>query len=238
MIAKPVTRRRYGGLDAFEVADDKPELTVVLLHGYGAPGSDLVPLAAEAPVRRPCRWLFPAAPHTHPADPSGMARAWFPIDEGKLVLAQETGRAVDFGPEDPAGLAEAREALAGFIREAGLDMTRVVLGGFSQGSMVAADLALSGRTAPAGLVILSGNLIAERRWRAAASARAGLPFFQTHGRADPILGFQGALRLEELLRDAGLQGNLAPFDGGHTIPLEALTSLAVFLDAVSLKGDR
>ncbi|MBI4349207.1 MAG: hypothetical protein HY553_20380 [Elusimicrobia bacterium] len=230
MRSPSVGRRRIAGLDVFEVSDDAPELTVLLMHGYGAPGSDLVALAGEAPCRKSVRWLFPAAPHRLPHDPSGMARMWFPIDEDRLVMAQQTGRPVDFRPEDPEGLAKSRELIAALVREAGIDWGRLVVGGFSQGSMIATDIALSSAKAPAGLVILSGTLIAEARWQAAAKARAGLPFFQSHGRADPILGFQGALRLETLLRDAGLRGSLVPFDGGHGIPLEVLESLGNFLD--------
>lgn len=206
---------------------------VVLLHGYGADGADLLPLAAETPCRRGLRWIFPEAPQLRPGDPFG--RSWFPIDEDAIAEAQQTGRAVDFSAEDPEGLAASRGLVEKALAELGLTWDRVVFGGFSQGSMVAVELALSSPVPPAGLVVLSGNLIAEKRWRELAAARPGLPFFQSHGRADPILGFRGALGLEALLREAGLKGSLMAFDGGHTIAPEVVGALAEFLDSLSLK---
>lgn len=228
--SRAVARRKLGGLDVYEVTDERPELTVALLHGYGADGADLLALSGETPSGRPCRWLFPEAPH--PLPPYGQGRAWFPLDEEKLWAAQQAGEALDLAGEDPPGLREASAALAAALKEAGADPSRLVVGGFSQGSMVAADLFLQAKRPPAALAILSGNLIAEERWRRLAAERAGRPFFQSHGRQDCVLGFEGAARLEGLLRDAGLKGSLVPFDGPHTIPPEAVLALGAFLDGV------
>src|SRR5688572_27322875 len=81
-------RTRLGELDC-QVLDEipeggKPDLAVVLCHGFGAPAGDLVPLAEELLALRPelgprVRFVFPAAPHSL-ADmgmPGGLA--WFPI---------------------------------------------------------------------------------------------------------------------------------------------------------------
>lgn len=228
-LSRSVARLELAGLDAFEVAVEEAELTVALLHGYGADGTDLLPLAAEIPTRRRCRWLFLEAPHPLP----GAGRAWFPLDERKLFEVQQAGGTLDFSPEDPPGLREASKAAAAALRESGADPARLVVGGFSQGSMVAADLLLESKKAPAGLIVLSGNLIAEERWRRLAPARAGLPFFQSHGREDGVLGFDGAVRLERLLRDGGLKGSLLAFDGPHTIPSEAVHALGAFLDGLA-----
>jgi phospholipase/carboxylesterase len=108
---------------------------------------------------------------------------------------------------------------------------RIVLGGFSQGSMVTTDVALRLEEPPAGLCILSGTLIAREEWKAKAANRKGMPVFQGHGRYDDILPFQAAERLHELLTGAGLGVEFVPFDGPHTIAPEELERLAAFLVA-------
>ncbi|MGV3625427.1 MAG: alpha/beta hydrolase, partial [Archangium sp.] len=111
----------------------------------------------------------------------------------------------------------------------GLPMKRIVLGGFSQGAMIATDVALRLEEAPGALVVLSGTLLTEDAWRPRAKSRAGLPVFQSHGRADPVLPFVAAEWLRDLLVDSGLQHEFVPFDGGHTIDRNALTRLGDFL---------
>jgi phospholipase/carboxylesterase len=122
-----------------------------------------------------------------------------------------------------------REALDVACRQANLPLSRAVLGGFSQGSMVSTDVALRLEEAPAGLCILSGTLIGEPEWRRLAPSRAGLPVFQSHGTVDPLLPFASAEALRDLLAGAGLGVEFHAFDDGHTIPPEVLGALAEFL---------
>ena len=232
-MARAIQRRGYGRLEFFELPSDRDAVTVVLLHGYGANGADLVPLAAELPCRlaRP-RWLFPEAPETLASAPGAASRAWFPIDEESLLRVRTTGTPMGFAGEDPPELRKSAEALAEALADAGAAPGRTVLGGFSQGAVVALETAFLFTTPPAGLALLSGNLVAEDRWRRLAPRLAGVPFFQSHGRADPLLGFEGARSLEVVLREAGLKGSLMPFDGGHCIPAEVVLALAQFLDGL------
>ena len=106
---------------------------------------------------------------------------------------------------------------------------QLVLGGFSQGSMLACDVAFTTARPLAGLVVLSGTLLAEARWAAGMPARAGLPVFQSHGRLDPLLGFGQAERLRDRMVAAGLDVAFVPFSGAHEIPLVALAGLQTFL---------
>jgi len=110
-----------------------------------------------------------------------------------------------------------------------LPYSHLTLGGFSQGAMIATDVALRLEEPPQGLAILSGTLLLEDTWRAKAKARAGLRVFQAHGRGDPVLSFQAAEALRDLWLDAQAAHEFLPFDGGHTITGEALTRLARFL---------
>lgn len=216
----------------------RPDLAVVLCHGFGAPGSDLVGLAAEMCDVQPglagrTRFVFPEAP----LELGGMgfyeARAWWLIDVGRFQVAAQQGRLAEMADEVPEGLASARRLLTGaldeLVRRSGLEMGQVVLGGFSQGSMLATDVALRLDEAPAGLVVFSGTLICRPEWLTRAPRRKGLRVFQTHGRQDPLLPFSNAEALHELLDEAGLRVEFLPFDGPHTISASGLERAAGLL---------
>jgi len=219
---------RHGGLDAIEfVSEDPKALTVVCLHGYGADMRDLAPLAPEIPVEKPVRWLFPDGPEV--LDWGG--RAWFPIDVAAFEEAQRTGKPRDLSGGEPEGMAESRRELQAFLEALDAPWDRIVLMGFSQGAMMAVDLAMRAPKAPAGVAILSGTFVDKKTVQALAPNRKGLPFFQSHGSVDPILGFQEALKLEKALKDAGWKGELKRFEGGHGIPPELLPELGAWLQA-------
>jgi phospholipase/carboxylesterase len=219
---------RHGNLDAIEfVSEDASALTVICLHGYGADMRDLAPLAPEIPVERSVRWLFPDGPEV--LDWGG--RAWFPIDVAAFEEAQRSGKSRDLSGGEPEGMAESRLELQTFIAELGVPWDRLVLMGFSQGAMMAVDLALRAAQAPAGVAILSGTFVDKKTVAALAPKRAGLAFFQSHGSVDPILGFQEALKLETALKAAGWKGELRRFEGGHGIPPELLPELGEWLRA-------
>ncbi len=200
-----------------------------MFHGYGANGADLAPLEHEIRTGKKFSWAFPNAPLE--LDFGGLA--WFHIDVEAINRAQMTGKPVDFSGSDPENLADARETGEEIVKELGVPWKDLILGGFSQGAMLAVDLALRAPEAPRGLVILSGNLINERAWKELAPRREGLRFFQSHGLADPILGHRGAVRLNEVLNAGGLDGKLLTFEGGHAITPEVLDGLGRYLDLVS-----
>lgn len=240
------TSRKLGGLDC-RILDalpvgQRPELEVVLCHGFGAPGTDLVPVGAEilraAPhLAEKVQFVFPAAPLS--LDDQGLygGRAWWPLDIARLSLAIERGELRDQRHHTPDELPAARdklmEAIQALQAETGLPLSRFVLGGFSQGAMIATETALRLPQSPAALIIWSGALLCENVWRELAKNHPGLPVFQSHGRFDPILPFEGAVWLRELLQEAGAEVTFLEFDGQHTIPLEALEHTVALLDRLA-----
>lgn len=235
---------QLGGLTCRLVqgGDAPVSLAVVLCHGYGAPGTDLVPLARELAAVEPTlaggvRFLFPEAPLS--LDGLGMshARAWWPIDVGRFERAMRGGDLGSLLDDVPAELAASRRKLMALIEavrlQTGLPMDRVVLGGFSQGAMLATDVALRLDEAPALLAVLSGALIARGEWTARAPRRRGLPVFQSHGRQDPLLPFPVAELLRDALTAAGLDVDFHAFTGGHTIDRPTLDRLAARLAALA-----
>ncbi len=236
-------RSVLAGLDVVTVQQSSgaPSAVVVLCHGFGAPGTDLVGLASAlvqlAPSLATVRFHFPAGPVSLRALGLGDGRAWWMIDFEVLAqLRQARPEAVKaFRRDEPAGMPAARKALSALVNEAlvaaGLGFDRLVVGGFSQGAMVTTDVALRLEEAPRGLAILSGTLLTEDTWAHKARARAGLNVFQSHGRFDEVLSFDAALGLQTTLRDAGCVVDFVPFEGGHDIPPVVVKALAAFLTA-------
>lgn len=234
-------RSVIAGLETVTVqaAPGNPSAVVVLCHGFGAPGTDLVGLAEALvevePSLASVRFHFPAAPISMEQFGYGDAHAWWLIDFQALQAAQRGGTEAmrAFRSKEPEGMAASRKALSALTLEVlnstKLPFSKLVLGGFSQGSMLSADVALRLEEAPAGLVALSGTLLLEDVWRTKAKARAGLPVFQSHGRFDEVLAFSAAKDLEQLFNDAGMPVEFHEFAGGHGIPPDVLRALASYL---------
>ena len=107
----------------------------------------------------------------------------------------------------------------------------IVLGGFSQGAMVASEVAFRSDTPLAGLVLLSGTVVDEASWRAGYARRRGLPVFVAHGRRDGVLPFASSDRMRQDLHAAGLAVTWYPFDGSHALPADVVAELNRFLSA-------
>jgi phospholipase/carboxylesterase len=199
---------------------------VVLLHGYGAPGTDLVSLWRELPVPHTVRFVFPEGP----LELGFGGHAWWPIDMARLQDRSSKASIERLTTEVPPGIDSAREALLELLqileRDFGAVPEQTLIGGFSQGAMLATDTVLRTSRPFGGLAVLSGTLISHGEWSPLMSARRGLPVLQSHGRADPVLPFEVAEQLRAELVAAGLPVEFIPFNGGHGIPggvLEGLT---------------
>ena len=234
---------KLGGLECkvLQEGEGAPRALVVMCHGFGAPGDDLVGLHEQllllAPSLKGVRFVFPAAPLSLQSMGYGDARAWWLIDFEKIqALNSGDAQALqEFRKAEPEGMSKARAMLLKAVDEltaqTGLPLSKLVLAGFSQGAMITTDVALRLPEPPAALAILSGTLLVEDVWKAKASARAGLPIFQSHGRVDPILRFDAAEQLRDLFNAAGSPPVWVPFDGPHAIPMGVLRKLAEFLAA-------
>jgi phospholipase/carboxylesterase len=210
----------------------------VLLHGFGAPGDDLVPLAEVVDAPAGTRWLFPEGPLSLSLG-FGDSRAWWIIDFASIQADRATGRIRDLSIETPNGLILARARLLSFLKELprqlSIDYKKTVIGGFSQGAMLSCDAVLQTDYSFAGLAQLSGNLLAPSVWGPLMPRRKGLPVFQSHGTQDDILPYLGAERLRDALSQSGLAVEWHSFGGGHEIPASVLRKLGGFLTKVLAK---
>lgn len=224
----------FKGLEVYP-SEPFPEgqgLHFFLFHGFGADAYDLQSLAEVIKPSQPTHWFFPQGVLEVPIGPGWTGRAWWKIDIMALQQAAQGGAARDMTQEKPEALPVLRQKFFDTIASLKLDWKNVIVGGFSQGAMLATDIFLNAPEAPRALVVLSGALINKEEWKKVAPNRAGSKFFMSHGRQDGVLPVRGANQLETLLIQGGLKGRLDSFDGQHEIPMEVIQKLNQFLKTV------
>lgn len=212
-------------------ARENPTQVVVMLHGWGASGDDLVPLSQvlAAPGRL---FVFPEAPLVT----MGGGRAWWHLDLARIEAARVRGEDRDLRQDEPEGLPSVRTTMVALLAEISqrtrVPLASIAVGGFSQGAMVATDLVLMAADKPGALVALSGTLVSEGPWiKALASLGRDFPVFISHGEGDVVLPFRLAEALAQTLRTGTDKITWVPFRGGHEIPGMVIEKLVAFLTA-------
>jgi len=168
-----------------------PTALVVLLHGYGANGDDLIPLGDEWRGRLPgAVFVAPNAPQPIPGMPGALQ--WFALTMRDPV-------------EFWRGVVAARPLLDRFLdaelARYRLPPDRLALVGFSQGTMLALHAGLRRAAAPAAIVGFSG-LLAGPEHLSEITARP--PILLIHGEADDLIPADALHMAREPLAKAGL----------------------------------
>jgi len=152
-----------------------PKQLVVFVHGYGASGDDLMPLAEPlATVLPDAAFVSPHAPDTVPDYPQG--RQWFGLS--------------NLGADElKAGVQKAGPILNGFIDEElskrGLTGENLAIVGFSQGAMLALHCGLRRDPAPAAIIGYSGGFVNDDELQTEIIGKP--PVFLAHGEDDPVV---------------------------------------------------
>jgi phospholipase/carboxylesterase len=201
-----------------------------MLHGYGSSPEEWAPFTQTIQWPARGRFVFLQGPEaTMPPDGPVGGRAWWRLDLASHIPPGKT--VPDLSRDRPPGL----KVSATMVEERLADRRTVprgavVLGGYSQGAMVASEVAFRSSVPISALVLLSPTLVDEPSWVERFGARRGLPVFISHGRADTVLSFEIADRFHQKLDAAGAQVTWVPFDGGHEIPAEVVVALNKFLE--------
>lgn len=210
----------------------KKAKAVLIFHGYGADQTDLYPLADMMDPKKEWNWYFPNGILQAIIGPGMFGRAWFPLDMERFERNMRSGTTSDLSGNQPAQFDRALRAATQLYETLAKEHSDIVVGGFSQGSMIATQLALTANPEPKGLVIWSGNLVDKKRLLELVGKRNSVPFIQAHGVNDALLGFEYAKNLYNLLTERNMQGEWLPFQGGHEIPLPVLQRTAGFIKSV------
>ncbi len=203
--------------------------TIVLLHGYCSSEKDWLPFVKSIHVPPGTRFIFPRGPQSERrSDGAPTGRAWWHLDLASNMRDGALG--ADLSTQDPKGIVVAAQAVRALLARRGNRVTQpFILGGFSQGAMVAAQVAFQSDEPLRALVLLSGAPVDDASWKQNYARRKGLHVFMAHGRTDPILSFEVADRMRTEMAAAGIEVTWFPFDGGHEIPSEVVVALNDFL---------
>jgi phospholipase/carboxylesterase len=181
----------------------QPKQLIVLLHGYGANGQDLIEIGRQwRPWLPDATFVAPNAPD--PCTMAPMGRQWFSLSNRR----PDQPEAAD---ERWVGVTRARPVVDAFLdaelARLNLDESRLSLVGFSQGAMMALHVGLRRARAPASIVSYSGALVGpehlgEARARDARGARP--PVLLVHGDQDQVIPLDAMLLACEDLAKADI----------------------------------
>jgi phospholipase/carboxylesterase len=200
-------------------AGGAPRKLVLLLHGLGADGFDLIDLAPDWGKAVP-HALF-VAPHApEPCDLAPHGRQWFSLQD------RTPARML-------AGVRIAAEALGAFLEAEmarhGLAPGDVALMGFSQGAMTALFAGLRRAPPPAAILAYSGRLVGADVLAAEIAGRP--PVLIVHGEADEVVPVEASRAAEAALRAAGV-----PVEADYRPGLgHGLDEVGIMLGALALQ---
>jgi phospholipase/carboxylesterase len=197
--------------------------TVVLLHGYGSRAEDWLQFEQQWQFPSGTRRVYPQAPWRG----FGSHHGWWWLH---LESYLKNGEPLpDMSASNPGGLKASARQVRELIKG---EKVPLILGGFSQGAMVSAEIAFQTDQQLDGLVLLSGTTLNEEAWAEHFAGRRHLPIFIAHGRRDPTLSFAIIERFQARLVALGMDVTWFPFDGGHEIPLTVVNEVNRFVDRV------
>lgn len=197
------------------------ERLVVLLHGYGADGNDLLALADPLGPHLPgTAFVAPNAPNRCRLNPAGYE--WFPIPWIDGSSPTEAGVA----------MASAFEALDRYLDHVmtaeGVGPENTILLGFSQGTMMALHVAPRRAAPVAGVVGFSGRLLSPESLASEAVSKP--PVLLVHGDADDVVPYQSMAEAEAALKAAGFEVETHTSKGmGHGIAPDGLVRALNFM---------
>ena len=186
-------------------ARSAPDGALVLMHGRGTSEHDLAVLFDLLDPEGRLHCVAPRAPLQIPGQPGNH---WYVVER--------------VGYPEPRTFERSRRLLSDWLAAALASVEvppeRAVLGGFSQGTVMAYTLGLGGDgPIPAGILALSGFVPTAEGWEPDLESRGGLPVLISHGERDPVIDVGFARAARELLEGGGLDVTYRESPGGHQI---------------------
>ena len=201
-----------------------PRFCCIVLHGLGASGNDLRPLAPSLWPASAVRWLFPDAPVRPITINGGLPmRGWYDVLTPNLLAREDSN-----GIQDSAKLIT--ELITSQVNN-GIPRERIALIGFSQGGALALYAGLRQPEKLFAIVGLSCYLpLASTLQSETEPSTKSTPIFLGAGDLDPVIPMTDTQATGELLRDSGCLVQFQRYAMlGHAINPEEIYDVATFL---------
>ena len=193
---------------------EKPTYLLVMLHGWGANYQDFVAIAKLLNLPD-FGYIFPNAPFDHFQVPGG--KAWYALEN-----------------KDFTGLAQSQAQLKDWLlsleASTGVPLNRTVVAGFSQGGAMTLDVGLS--LPFAALASFSGYLHYEPQPQ---ENRVLPPTLIVHGKQDPVVPIEAALKARDELTKIGVNVQYQEFEMAHEVKDEAIALFKKFIQTNVIK---
>ncbi|MGK0220802.1 MAG: phospholipase/carboxylesterase [Limisphaerales bacterium] len=198
--------------------------TVIWMHGLGADASDFEPIVPMLDLAQPLRFVFPNAP-VRPITINGGAemRGWYDIDPGAPLA----------GGEDIATSADGIAEIVAAEVERGVPSEKITLAGFSQGGVIALQLALAHRQKLAGVMALSTYVHDHENLATRLDfANAETPIFMAHGISDAMIPITRAITSREALLGFSYPVEWHEYAMGHQVCPQEISDIAQWLNQI------
>ena len=205
---------------------DAVEYSIIWLHGLGADGKDFTPLVPELKLDAlpGIRFIFPHAPVRPITINGGMPmRGWYDIDSLEF----------DNRKEDREGIHASSTLITNVINceiDRGIDASRIILAGFSQGGAIALYTGFTSTHRLAGILALSTYLPLSDELASSLENRP--PTLMIHGRMDEVINIAYAENSYGYLRDRGASIQWESYAMGHGLCQEEVDLISTWIRGI------
>lgn len=204
---------------------ENPNAAIIWLHGLGADGNDFVPIIdqLQLPSDLAVRFIFPNAPMRPITINQGYQMpGWYDISSQSIV-----------DEEDESGIKESSAILKQLCEEQeadGIDSSRIILAGFSQGGAIALHCGCRYPKPLAGIMALSTYLpLPHQLDDEISECITETPLFMAHGREDEVVAYDYGKQSMQQLEDHEIEIIWHEYDMGHSVCLEEISHIRQWL---------
>jgi phospholipase/carboxylesterase len=204
--------------EALRAPAAEPAGAIVLLHGRGTSEQDVAPLIDVFDPRERLVGAFPRGPLQLPP----IGHHWYATNDDGQADAETFLTTFE----------RLQSWLEGLAARTGVPIERTVVGGFSQGAVMAWALGLGpGRPRPAGILAMSGALPAVPGFVLQLEGLDGLPVAITHGSQDPLVAVERGQDARDRAVAGGADVVYRETQVPHIIDPRVVPGLVTWLDA-------
>jgi phospholipase/carboxylesterase len=204
--------------EALRAPAGEPAGAIVLLHGRGTSEQDVAPLIDVFDPRERLVGAFPRGPLQLPP----IGHHWYATNDDGQADAETFLTTFE----------RLQSWLEGLAARTGVPIERTVIGGFSQGAVMAWALGLGpGRPRPAGILAMSGALPAVPGFVLQLEGLDGLPVAITHGSQDPLVAVERGQDARDRAVAGGADVVYRETQVPHIIDPRVVPGLVTWLDA-------